>query len=88
MTLSQHQLINKANQLFTYFELNHFNNELGYSRRLNLVLEFCDYMQQKADWELLADLDSENPQDATNFRRIINQGADVWLGDLIKTVNL
>lgn len=88
MTLSQHQLIDKANQLFTYFELNHFNNELGYSRRLNLVLEFCDYVQQKADWELLADLDSENPQDAANFRRIINQGADVWLGDLIKTVNL
>ncbi len=88
MKLSQRQLAEKANQLFTYFELNHFSNELGYSRRINLVLEFCDYVQQKADWELLADLDSETPQDAANFRRIINQGADVWLGDLVKTINL
>lgn len=86
MSLNKQQLKEKASALFTYFEFSQFNNELSYSRGLNLVLEFCDYVNQLADWELADWLQSSEPQDAVDFRQLINQGADYWLGDLVKTI--
>ena len=73
--------------MFTYFEFNRFNNELCHERRINLVLEFCDYVNQIPDWELAEWLNSDDPQDAVCFRRTIEQGVDFWLGDLIKTIS-
>lgn len=87
MSLNRQQLKTKASELFTYFEFNQFNNELLYDRRVNLVLEFCDYICKKPDWELLELLTSRDPQDAVCFRQMINQGADFWLGDLVKTIS-
>ncbi|MBR6663714.1 MAG: hypothetical protein IKL33_02690 [Alphaproteobacteria bacterium] len=87
MAFTQYQLQQKANSLFTYFETNHFQNSLSYSKRINLVLEFCDYVDNLQEWELLDMLESQDYSDAHNFRTIINQGADEWLGDLIKTIS-
>ena len=86
MTTNQ-DLIKKANELFTYFEFNKFNNELSHCRRMNLLFEFCDYVAGLKDWELAELLESESLDDAVRFRKIINQGADLWLGDLIKTIS-
>ena len=87
MSLTRQQLNNIASDMFTYFESNRFNNELCYEHRVNLVLEFYDYVSQMPDWELADWLDSQDPQDAEYFRRVIAQGADCWLGDLVKTIS-
>lgn len=87
MSLSRSQLNKIASEMFTYFEFNRFNNELCHDRRINLVLEFCDYVNQIPDWELAEWLNSDDPQDAVCFRRAIKQGSDFWLGDLIKTIS-
>ena len=88
MQQNKDYLEKKANLLFTYFETYKFQNELSYCRNTNLVLEFCDYVENMADWEILDWLQSENASDAKNFRQIINNGVDRWLGDLIKTISL
>ena len=54
--------------------------------RINLVLEFCDYIEQMQDWEILDLLESNSLDDATRFREIINNGADIWLGGQVKTI--
>lgn len=87
MAANNQKLKNKAAELFTYFEFNHFNNEATHCRRMNLVLEFCDYVEQLSDWELADWLETDDITDATRFRKMINQGADIWLGDLIKTIS-
>ncbi len=87
MPLSKQQIAQKAKNLFTYFETHYFENSLSYSRRINLVLEFCDYVDQLQDWEISDILESENEQDAKVFRQMINNDADIWLGDLIKTIS-
>ncbi|MBE6445653.1 MAG: hypothetical protein E7019_06385 [Alphaproteobacteria bacterium] len=87
MAFTQYQLQQKANSLFTYFETHYFQNSLSYSKRVNLVLEFCDYIDNLQEWELLDLLESQDYNDAYNFRTTINQGADKWLGDLIKTIS-
>ena len=88
MQHSQQDLATKANQLFTYFETHKFQNKLSYCHNTNLVLEFCDYVENMADWEILDWLQSEDEADAQNFRQMINNGVDTWLGDLIKTISL
>lgn len=87
MCLSKKQLQTKASDLFTYFEFNKFRNELSYSKKTNLLLEFCDYIEHLSDWEIADILNSDNNSDVRNFRKIINNGADIWLGDLIKTIS-
>lgn len=88
MAMTQRQLKAKASALFTFFEFEKFENKLSYSRKINLVLEFCDYINQKSDWEILEMLESDCSEDAKKFRNLINDGADVWLEGLIKTVCL
>ena len=87
MPLTKQQIAQKAKNLFTYFEAHYFENSLSYSRRINLVLEFCDYVNNLKDWEIMDVLESEKIQDADAFRQMINNDADVWLGDLIKTIS-
>ena len=87
MLLTRKQLQTKASDLFTYFEFNKFRNESSYCRRVNLLLEFCDYIESMPDWELLDILESNNMRDAIAFREVLNNGADIWLNDLIKTIS-
>lgn len=87
MLLSKQQLQTKASELFTYFEFYKFKDELQYNRRTNLLLEFCDYIEQLSDWEILDILDTQDISDAHNFRKTINNGADIWLADQIKTIS-
>ena len=81
------EMIKKANEMLVWFEINKFQDELSYSRKVNLVLEFCDYLDAKDDLELADDLDTDDFDDVEQFRRFINQGADQWL-DTVKTICL
>ncbi|MBQ8661898.1 MAG: hypothetical protein IJ482_06210 [Alphaproteobacteria bacterium] len=86
MALSSKILKEKARCLLSSFELYHFQNRLEYGRGLNLLFEFCDYVNEMPDWKLLAELDSDDKSDAANFRRMINSEIDYWLNDLLKTI--
>ena len=77
-----------ADELFAAFELTKFKDQLSYGHKTNLILEFCDYVETLEDWELLEALKSSEPNDAVQFRQMINKGIDIWLGDLIKTIAL
>lgn len=81
------EMIKKANDMLVWFEINKFQDELSYSRKVNLVLEFCDYLDNKQDWELADELETEDLDEVEQFRRFINQGADQWL-DTVKTICL
>ena len=81
------EMIKKANDMLVWFEINKFQDELAYSRKVNLVLEFCDYLDNKQDWELAEELETEDLDEVEQFRRFINQGADQWL-DTVKTICL
>lgn len=81
------EMIKKANEMLVWFEINKFQDELSYSRKVNLVLEFCDYLDNKQDWELADELETEDLDEVEQFRRFINQGADQWL-DTVKTICL
>lgn len=86
MTFSLAELKQKANLMMSSFELYQFENRLEYNRGLNLLFEFCDYVNQMPEWKLLAELESQDNQDVINFRKMINQGADHWLGGALKTI--
>ena len=86
MCLSRHDIRQKALYLLNVFETKYFQNSLPYNRKLNLVFEFCDYINQMPDWQLAAELESDTLEDAQNFRKIINSDIDYWLGDLLKTI--
>jgi hypothetical protein len=81
------EMIKKANDMLVWFEINKFQDELSYSRKVNLVLEFCDYLDNKQDWELADELETDDLDEVEQFRRFINQGADQWL-DTVKTICL
>jgi hypothetical protein len=81
------EMIKKANEMLVWFEINKFQDELSYSRKVNLVLEFCDYLDNKQDWELADELETDDLDEVEQFRRFINQGADQWL-DTVKTICL
>jgi hypothetical protein len=81
------EMIKKANEMLVWFEINKFQDELSYSRKVNLVLEFCDYLDNKQDWELADELETDDLDEVEQFRRFINQGADQWL-QTIKTICL
>ena len=81
------EMIKKANEMLVWFEINKFQDELSYSRKVNLALEFCDYIDSLKDWELADELETDSFDDVEQFRRFINQDADKWLAD-IKTICL
>jgi hypothetical protein len=81
------EMIKKANDMLVWFEINKFQDELSYSRKVNLVLEFCDYLDNKQDWELADELETDDLDEVEQFRRFVNQGADQWL-QTIKTICL
>lgn len=81
------EMIKKANEMLVWFEINKFQDELSYSRKVNLVLEFCDHIDSKEDWELADELETDDLDEVEQFRRFINQGADQWL-QTIKTICL
>lgn len=81
------EMIKKANEMLVWFEINKFQDELSYSRKVNLVLEFCDHIDSKQDWELADELGTNDLDEVEQFRRFINQGADQWL-DTVKTICL
>ena len=87
MHLNNEELKQKANFLLSYFELYHFKNKLDYSRNINLLFEFCDYVNQMPDWELLEKIESSQESDILKFRNMINQGIDYWLNDTLKTIS-
>ncbi len=77
----------KANEMLLWFEVSKFENRLSHSRKMNLLFEFCDYLNAKSDWELADDLGVEDKAEAVEFRHFVNQGADQWL-DTVKTICL
>ena len=85
--MQSQEMIKKANDMLVWFEINKFQDELSYSRKVNLVLEFCDYLDNKQDWELADELETDDLDEVEQFRRFINQGADQWL-DTVKTICL
>ena len=78
-------LIKKANEMFLWYEANRFE---GFANNFEKVLGFCDYINRKADWELMDDLETTDAADAENFRKLVNHGIDIWLGSPIKTLCL
>lgn len=86
MTLCSRELRQKAKCLLNNFEIYHFQNSLEYSRGLNLLFEFCDYINQMPDWQLLAELESEDKTDAQKFRQMVNNDIDYWLEGQLKTI--
>ena len=86
MVLKRRNLREKARCLLEWFETSLFQNRLDYCRSLNLLFEFCDYINDMPDWKLLYLLNSQNKKDAENFRHMINSEIDYWLNDLIKTI--
>lgn len=86
MSLTIEQLKTKADEMFAVFEINKFKDILPYGKNTNLIFEFCDYVDTLNDWELLDNLNSSDPEDAVQFRQMINAGIDLWLGDLVKTI--
>lgn len=86
MTLRRCELKQKALCLLSRFEIHHFQNTLEYNRQLNLLFEFCDYINQMPDWQLLAELESDDKTDAKRFRQMINNDIDYWLDNLLKTI--
>lgn len=84
--LRRSELKQKAGSLLNSFEIYHFQNVLEYNRRLNLVFEFCDYINQMPDWQLLAELSSNDKADTRRFRQMVNNDIDYWLNDQLKTI--
>lgn len=79
------ELIQKANEMFAWYEVKRFE---GFSNNFEKVLGFCDYVNRKADWELMDDLETSETGDVENFRALVNNGIDIWLGSPIKTLCL
>ena len=84
--MNQANLKQKADELFYWFENNRFQNRMNYSRQVNLVLEFCEYMETLEEDDLYQLLNTTDPQDVTAFRRLISEGLDSWLDSRIKTI--
>jgi hypothetical protein len=81
------EMIKKANEMLVWFEINKFQDELSYSKGMNTVLEFCDYINALKDWELADELGTDDLDEVERFRRFTNQGIDHWL-QTIKTICL
>ena len=86
MSIKIQKFKNIAADMFTYFEVNFTDDALPYARRINLVLAFCDYINDMPDWQLCDWLNTQDIPEIKAFRNFINQGADAWLGDQIKTI--
>lgn len=81
------EMIKKANEMLVWFEINKFQDELSYSKGMNTILEFCDYINALKDWELADELGTDDFDEVERFRRFTNQGIDKWL-QTIKTICL
>ena len=76
-----------ANDLLCRFEAEVFQNDGFYSRNVNLVLSFDDYIRALSDEEGAEFLG--NGEDVAEFRDMINGGIDAWLdGCAVKTLCL
>ena len=81
------EMIKKANEMLVWFEISKFKDELSYSKGMNTILEFCDYINALKDWELADELGTDDFDEVEQFRRFTNQGIDKWL-QTIKTICL
>ncbi len=76
-----------ANDLLYRFEAEFFQNEGVYSRNVNLVLAFDDYVRGVPDEDIAAFLG--DAADVSEFRKMISCGIDMWLdGSSVKTLCL
>ncbi len=76
-----------ANDLLYRFEAEVFQNDGFYSRNVNLVLSFDDYIRALSDEDVAEFLG--NGDDVAEFRDMINCGVDAWLdGCAVKTLCL
>lgn len=81
------EMIKKANEMLVWFEIKKFKNGLSYLRKVNLALEFCDYINALKDWELAYELGTDDLEEVEQFRRFTNQRIDEWLPN-VKTLYL
>ena len=86
MSKNKQDLKNIANQWFTWYEGNSYTPRNTINHQINQVFDFCDYINSLPDWHIAAELETEDLSDVKNFREMINNGIDYWLGDLIKSI--
>ncbi len=69
------------------FEAECFQNDGVYSRNVNLVLAFDEYVRRLSDGEVAVLLGDE--RDVAAFRQMISRGVDMWLDSCaVKTLCL
>ena len=86
MSKNKQELKDIANQWFTWYEGKQYQTNYYPYQQIEQVFAFCDYINSLPDWYLAAELQTENLDDIKNFRDLINNGIDYWLGDLIKSL--
>ncbi len=83
MSKSKAELKNAANHWFTWFESRQC---MPHQTSADLVFAFCDYINSLPYWQLAAELETENPEDVQNFKELINNGIEIWLEGLVKSL--
>ena len=87
-TMTDKQLRRILDEVFFDFEHRHFKNDGVWTRRVNLVFAFADYIESLSDEEIAARLKSNNKKLIARFRFTAGQGIDKWLDENMKTLML
>lgn len=75
-------------KFFFNFEHRHFKNNGVWTRQVNLVFAFADYIESLSDEEIAEYLKSGNKKLIARFRFTAKQGIDKWLDENMKTLML
>ncbi|MBO7556558.1 MAG: hypothetical protein J6T72_04105 [Alphaproteobacteria bacterium] len=84
--MTNKELIEKAEQLWNFFEEKIFINDGNFSYSTNLVFAFADYIDNISDEDLQDFLQCDDQETLINFKKIISRAIDKWLQDFSKTM--
>lgn len=80
---------NIFNQIFAYFEQEEFENKLSYSRKVNLILEFDEWIRKLPEdelYDLLVQCGADEEVNTEEARQAMLKGADEWLNNNHKDI--
>lgn len=86
--MTDNQLHRILDEVFFDFEHRLFQNDGVWTRPVNLVFAFADYIESLSDEEIAARLKSDNKKLIAGFRFTAKQGIDKWLDENMKTLML